>query len=61
MIEKWLSIAAISTAGLFALLGIVAVAKSNSAAMLVAIVVLIIAILLAVAILIVASLPKSSD
>lgn len=61
MIEKWLSISAISTAGLFALLGIIAVATSNSTAMLVAIVVLTIAIMLAVAILIVASLPKSPD
>ncbi|NDH92946.1 MAG: hypothetical protein EBZ13_00040 [Planctomycetia bacterium] len=58
MIERYLSWSAIGSAGLFALLGLVAVVTSNSAAMLAAIIVLIISILLAVSILIVAALPK---
>ncbi|NBS33508.1 MAG: hypothetical protein EBS83_12085 [Planctomycetia bacterium] len=58
MIERYLSWSAIGSAGLFALLGLVAVVTSNSAAMLAAIIVLIISILLAVSILIYAALPK---
>jgi hypothetical protein len=65
MIERYLSWSAIGSAGLFAILGILAVATSsaeNAAAsgylMLAAIVVLAISILLAVGILIYAALPK---
>ena len=66
MIERYLSWAAIGSAGLFALLGIISVASSSAEnadtsgyLMLAAIIVLVISILLAVSILIVAALPKA--
>lgn len=66
MLERYLSWAAIGSAVLFALLGIISVATSsaeNASAsgylMLAAIIVLVISILLAVSILIVAALPKA--
>ncbi len=66
MIERYLSWSAIGSAGLFALLGILAVATSSAEnadasgyLMIAAIVVLVISILLAVSILVFAALPKA--